>query len=120
MKKTILFVIVVLACVRTVYADPVWIDVRSAEEYAADHIDGDANVPLATLDAASLAATYGKDAELMLYCRSGNRAGQAQEILQAAGFTNVVNAGGIAEVRTRRELPEQSPAQAQTPAVPAR
>jgi phage shock protein E len=101
-------------------ADPVWIDVRSTEEYAADHIEGDANIPLASLDAQALATTYGKDAELMLYCRSGNRAGQAMEILKAAGFTHVSNAGGIADVRTLRELAVQSPGStADAPAAPA-
>lgn len=85
-------------------AEPVWIDVRTVEEYTADHIEGDANVPLAELDAVALATQYGKDAEIMLYCRSGNRAGQAQELLQAAGFTNVSNVGGIGDVRTLRSI----------------
>jgi phage shock protein E len=86
-------------------ADPVWIDVRTVEEYAADHIDGDANIPLAEIDVDALAATYGKDAELMLYCRSGNRAGQAKTLLEAAGFSNVSNAGGIGDVRDLRDIP---------------
>ena len=118
MKKALLILLGLLTFARAVHADPIWIDVRSAEEYASDHIDGDANIPLATLDAASLAATYGKDAEIMLYCRSGNRAGQAQDILRAAGFTNVVNAGGIADVRSQREL-LASPAASEA-ATPAR
>jgi phage shock protein E len=87
-----------------VMADPVWIDVRTIEEYTADHIEGDANIPLAEIDVDALAATYGKDAELMLYCRSGNRAGQAKSLLEAAGFSNVTNAGGISDVREVREV----------------
>jgi phage shock protein E len=95
-------------------ADPVWIDVRTVEEYAADHIEGDANVPLAEMDAGKLAEQYGKDAEIVLYCRSGNRAGQAEALLEAAGFTNVSNGGGIADMRTLRGLsaPNSSPAPA--------
>lgn len=85
-------------------AEPVWIDVRTVEEYAGDHIAGDANIPLAELDAAQLATSYASDAEIMLYCRSGNRAAQAKELLEAAGFTNVVNAGGITDVRALREI----------------
>ena len=84
----------------------VWIDVRTVEEYNDDHIDGDLNIPLATIDVEQFAATYGKDAEINLYCRSGNRAGQAKTMLEAAGFTNVVNRGGIGDVRALR-----SPAQ---------
>lgn len=117
MKRILLVVLATLLyCARAAYADPVWIDVRSTEEYSSDHIDGDANVPLAELDAQMLADKYGKDAELMLYCRSGNRAGQAQEILKAAGFTRVTNAGSITEVRTLRGIAVQSPA---SPAAPA-
>lgn len=93
-----------LLATRFVLAEQVWIDVRSIEEYSTDHIEGDANIPLATIDAAALAAKYGKDAELMLYCRSGNRAGQAKQLLETAGFTKVTNAGGITDVRKLREL----------------
>lgn len=89
-----------------VWAEQVWIDVRSDEEHQKDHIDGDAHVPLATIDADALAAQYGKDAEIMLYCRSGNRAGQAKDLLEQAGFTNVTNAGGITAVRELRKLAE--------------
>ena len=84
--------------------DAVWIDVRTVEEYSADHIDGDANIPLATIDPDALASQYGKDAEINLYCRSGNRAGQAMAILQEAGFSNVNNVGGIDDVRVLRSV----------------
>ena len=89
-------------------AEPVYIDVRTVEEFSADHIEGDLNLPLAELDAAALAERFGKDAELVLYCRSGNRAGQAMQQLVAAGFTNVSNAGSIGDVRNLRA--EASPA----------
>jgi phage shock protein E len=36
-----------------------------------------------------------KDQRIYLYCRSGNRSGQAKAILQELGYTNVVNAGGL-------------------------
>lgn len=91
-----------------VQAEPVYIDVRTVEEYAADHIDGDLNLPLAELDTAAIAERFGKDAELVLYCRTGNRSGQALEKLVAAGFTNVRNGGGIGDVRKLRA--EASPA----------
>ncbi len=35
-----------------------------------------------------------KDHEVFLYCRSGNRSGQACLILETMGFTNVVNVTG--------------------------
>lgn len=107
MKTTFakLAALLILLCSATlVWADPVWIDVRGTEEFAADHIDGDVNIPLAELDAATLAIQYGKDAEIALYCRSGNRAGQAKALLEAAGFTQVSNAGGIGDVRELRKI----------------
>ncbi|MES2775950.1 MAG: rhodanese-like domain-containing protein [Bacteroidota bacterium] len=37
-----------------------------------------------------------KNDEVVMYCRSGNRSGQASMILETMGFTNVVNlAGGM-------------------------
>ncbi|MHA4810517.1 rhodanese-like domain-containing protein [Flavitalea flava] len=35
-----------------------------------------------------------KDKEVICYCRSGNRSGQACLILETAGFTNVTNVSG--------------------------
>ncbi len=35
-----------------------------------------------------------KDQEVILYCRSGNRSGQAALILESMGFTNVINVVG--------------------------
>lgn len=119
MKNTLvkyLSLMVLLCGFQTVFADPVWIDVRTVEEFNSDHIDGDINIPLAELDANKLAARFGKDAELMVYCRSGNRAGQAKTALDAAGFTKVQNAGGIGDVRNLRnartliDLAKSSPA----------
>lgn len=95
---------------RPVFGEKIWIDVRTIEEVAADHIEGDANIPLAELTAAKLAEQYGKDAELMLYCRSGNRAGQAEALLETAGFTNVTNAGSIDDARALRGLQKSAQA----------
>lgn len=35
-----------------------------------------------------------KDKEVIVYCRSGNRSGQACMILEQIGFTNVINLSG--------------------------
>ena len=43
-----------------------------------------------------------KDEEVIIYCRSGNRSGQACLILEGAGFTNVKNlTGGMLEWRDK-------------------
>jgi rhodanese-related sulfurtransferase len=35
-----------------------------------------------------------KDQELIIYCRSGNRSGQACMVLESLGFSNVINVTG--------------------------
>jgi len=114
--RTLLVLLLLGAFATPAAADTVWIDVRTTDEYASDHIDGDANLPLADLDPELIAAQYGMDADIRLYCRSGGRAGQAMELLQAAGFTNVSNVGSINEVRDLREIVAGSPVVA--PAAP--
>lgn len=101
-NKTILTLSLILLASLS-FADPVWIDVRTPEEYLQDNIEGDLNMPVATINAESLAELFGKNSEINLYCRSGGRAGQVQELLTAAGFSNVNNMGGIDDVRKLRE-----------------
>ena len=107
----LLFFTLVMSC--SALAEKVWIDVRTTEEFTTDHIKGDANIPLATINADELAKKYGKDAELVLYCRSGKRAGEAKALLDAAGFSKVSNAGGIADVRKLRNIAEDNSSKAQ-------
>ena len=101
----VLMISLLAACAST--PQPVWIDVRTIEEYNEDHIDGDLNIPLATIAAENFSAMYDKDTEINLYCRSGNRAGQAKALLEAAGFTNVINQGGIDDAREIRSSSAQ-------------
>lgn len=62
------------------------VDVRSAQEYAAGHVPGAINLPHDRIvDDPALLATY-RDRPLVLYCRSGRRAGLAAESLERAGF----------------------------------
>ena len=71
------------------------IDVRETWEHEEQNIGGN-NIPLGTLPH-RLAEIEGlKDQEVIVYCRSGNRSGQAQRYLQQQGFNNVRNLlGGI-------------------------
>ncbi len=103
---TVVTLLTLVACAST--PQPVWIDVRTVEEYSDNHIDGDLSIPLATINVEVFAASYDMGDEINLYCRSGNRAGQAKAILEAAGFTNVNNMGGIDDVRVLRNMGEMS------------
>ena len=71
------------------------LDVRTPQEYREGHIPGSQNVPLQQLDKVE-EVTENKDTVLYVYCRSGARSRQAVSLLQAMGYTNVHNIGGIA------------------------
>ena len=74
---------------------PVMLDVRSSEEFAAGHVDGALNVPhTAVLADPAAAVPAARDAELVVYCRSGGRASQAIEALRSVGYTNVKHLEG--------------------------
>ena len=45
--------------------------------------------------AADMPFPFGKDAEILVYCRSGRRSAEAAEKLRDMGFTNVSDFGGI-------------------------
>lgn len=74
------------------------IDVRTAEEYAAGHITGATNVSLQAIQAGSL-PSGNKQQTVYVYCHSGNRSRQATAILKNAGYTNIIDLGGIAHVQ---------------------
>ena len=73
----------------------VLLDVRSPQEYREGHVPGSQNVPLQQLDKVD-EVTENKDTVLYVYCHSGARSRQAVSLLQAMGYTNVHNIGGIA------------------------
>ena len=76
------------------------IDVRTPEEFALEHAKDAANLPLADIEA-GIYPQIAKDTAIYLYCRTGNRAGQAKTILEQAGFTNVTNIGGLVDWQTQ-------------------
>ena len=73
------------------------IDVRSPGEFRDGAYPGAVNIPLATLPARMMELEP-KDKPIVLYCASGARSGQAARILKQAGFSDVVNAGGLADM----------------------
>lgn len=76
----------------------IFYDVRTPEEYAASHFGDTQNLPLQAIQAGRLPAVE-KDAKIYVHCQSGNRSAQAAQLLRAAGYTNVVDLGGLADVR---------------------
>ena len=78
------------------------IDVREADEYAAGHIPASINLPLSKIESAQGEITD-LDTPLFVYCRSGNRSGQAVAWLKQAGYSKVKNIGGIADYSGKTE-----------------
>ncbi|MEL6923020.1 MAG: rhodanese-like domain-containing protein [Bacteroidota bacterium] len=75
--------------------DFVFIDVREPYEYEEFNL-GAKLIPLGTFVGAIPDLEDHKNEEIVIHCRSGGRSGQAQAVLQQAGFTNVRNVlGGV-------------------------
>jgi phage shock protein E len=77
----------------------IWIDVRTAEEFASGHLSQAHHIPFQDIRARITEVTQNRGAIIKLYCRSGRRASWAKEDLEAAGYTNVINEGGYSQVK---------------------
>ena len=70
------------------------VDVREPSEHNEFNIGGEL-IPLGRIQAMDVDQLEDlKDQELIFYCRSGNRSGQACQILEMMGFTNTKNLQG--------------------------
>jgi rhodanese-related sulfurtransferase len=81
-------------------AGPTLIDVRTPAEFEAGHIPGAVNLPLDELKGSldALCSVLDDHHDVVLVCRSGARAGQAQQVLQSAGLRSpAVLSGGIVD-----------------------
>jgi phage shock protein E len=77
------------------------LDVRSADEFAEGHVDGAVQIPhdeLADRLGEVLDKQGGdKHKPIVVYCRSGHRAGIAKDVLTENGFDQVTNLGGFSD-----------------------
>lgn len=73
------------------------VDVRSAEEFASDSINGSLNIPIDGF--AEWLERQSDDTIIIVYCSAGTRAAKAMEIAAKQGFTNIYNLGSIDELR---------------------
>lgn len=71
------------------------LDVRTPEEYAQGHIPGAVLLPVTSIGSDTAKLLPDKDAEILIYCRSGNRSRQATNMLVDMGYTAVYDFGGI-------------------------
>ncbi len=73
------------------------IDVRTKGEYEGGHIQGAELLDIMDMMQGVYPAVP-FDAEILLYCESGNRAMMAKTMLEKAGYTNVTNGGSVEDV----------------------
>jgi rhodanese-related sulfurtransferase len=75
-------------------AGVITLDVRTPGEFAEGYIQGARLIDFQSGNFENEIATLDKNATYAVYCRSGNRSGQAVKVMQDAGFTNVFNMNG--------------------------
>jgi phage shock protein E len=79
------------------------IDVRTADEYADDHLPNAVNIPVqelgGRLDEVAALVANDKTRPIVVHCAAGTRAAKAKAQLEAAGYSRVVNGGGLDDLR---------------------
>ena len=77
------------------------VDVRTPAEFAAGNVLGSVNIPLDQVQ--NHLSKFKKHDPIIVFCKSGNRSGQAKAILEQNGFTNVVNGGNWEQVKAIKD-----------------
>ena len=91
-------------------AEQYLIDVRSPEEFAEAHAD-EASQKISDI-------TQDHDADIYVYCRSGRRAGVAQQVLNGMGYRKVTNLGTLADAQAFVAKEKEASAKEAAPAAP--
>ena len=84
--------------------NPILIDVRTQAEWNDGYIETAIHIPFDKISNMIEGVIKDKDQVIYLYCRSGNRSGQAEIALQSIGYVNAKNIGGIKEVGANMQL----------------
>ena len=71
------------------------LDTREQDEFDEGHIAGAILIPYTEIDNKAEEMLPDKDAQILVYCRSGRRSKIASESLAKLGYTNIKEFGGI-------------------------
>lgn len=77
------------------------VDVRTPAEFSEANVSGSVNIPLDQVQ--NQIAKFKNHENIVVFCRSGNRSGQAKAILEQNGLTNVVNGGTWQQVKAIKD-----------------
>lgn len=70
------------------------LDFRTPDEFATGHLDRSTMIDFYEADFRSNLEKLDRNQKYLVYCRSGNRSGQATVIMQELGFTDVADLDG--------------------------
>ena len=79
---------------KTAESGVVILDVRTPGEFMTGHIQDAQNIDFESGSFESQIESLDKNGTYSVYCRSGNRSGQAVKVMQDAGFKNIYNLDG--------------------------
>lgn len=86
------------------------LDVRTAKEFAEGHLPGAVNISHDELEARLAELAGHRESEVVVYCRSGRRAGFALDLLEKAGFGRLYHLEGDYLAWSAAERPVEPPA----------
>lgn len=81
------------------------IDVRTPAEFAGGHLEGALNIDIQSPDFAAQVSQLDPTEDYFIYCRSGNRSGQAISQMSNMGFTSMINGGSVEQASTYSGVP---------------
>lgn len=81
------------------------IDVRTPSEFASGHLDGALNIDVQSPDFATLISELDPTQPYFVYCRSGNRSGQAMSRMATMGFVDMINGGSVQQATDYSGVP---------------
>lgn len=85
----------------TLKKDPFLVDVRTPREFAAGSVPGAINIPLDQVE--SRVSEFEGKKEIVVFCRTGNRSGQAKRILESKGIKDITNGGSWQNVNNSKD-----------------
>jgi len=77
------------------------LDVRTPEEFSVSHVEGAQNIDFLNSSFQTKIQNLDKNKIYKVYCRSGNRSGQAEKLMKSLGFKDVENLGSLSTASKR-------------------
>lgn len=122
MKRILVLLVLALACTATpsqiseisqteLLAEPsstLILDVRTPGEFAAGHVPGAVNIPHDQLAERLSEVERFRSAPVVVYCKSGRRAGMAASVLSDAGFSQIHHLTGDMTAWLQQGLPTEA------------